>query len=320
MAVSGSVTSQGGFILGNSATIAPTGSIGYNNAVGVFIYGKSGSEADFRLYNKDGLTAMSVVAGTQNINFNGSITAGSLSRIGDVFVGGRSGTYATYTDGVFGDNLHLGATSTGGAVYINTALSRNLIINPVGGNVGIGTNSPASFAGLHINKAGSTGMFISNTTGNTGGYLFAGGLGGLELQSVDSSNSVSKKLILQPYGDNVLIGTSSDNGNAKLQVNGNISFGYGPLLAGTATTLSTSAVQVATGTGIGVGAFYFVVWFNTTGGAQGNAILMARSGTLTTVSISDNSGTGVIFSVSGATLFARTTSGTVSMGVAQINL
>jgi hypothetical protein len=224
--VSGSVTSQGGFILGNSATIAPTGSIGYNNAVGVFIYGKSGSEADFRLYNKDGLTAMSVVAGTQNINFNGSITAGSLSRIGDVFVGGRSGTYATYTDGVFGDNLHLGATSTGGAVYINTALSRNLIINPVGGNVGIGTNSPASFAGLHINKAGSTGMFISNTTGNTGGYLFAGGLGGLELQSVDSSNSVSKKLILQPYGDNVLIGTSTDNGN-KLQVNGNSYLGTG---------------------------------------------------------------------------------------------
>jgi hypothetical protein len=75
--VSGSVTSQGGFILGNSATIAPTGSIGYNNAIGVFIYGKSGSEADFRLYNRDGLTAMSVVAGTQNINFNGNVGIGT---------------------------------------------------------------------------------------------------------------------------------------------------------------------------------------------------------------------------------------------------
>jgi len=75
--VSGSVTSQGGFILGNSATIAPTGSIGYNNAIGVFIYGKSGSEADFRLYNRDGLTAMSVVAGTQNVHFNGNVGIGT---------------------------------------------------------------------------------------------------------------------------------------------------------------------------------------------------------------------------------------------------
>jgi hypothetical protein len=75
--VSGSVTSQGGFILGNSATIAPTGSIGYNNAVGVFIYGKSGSEADFRLYNKDGLTAMSIIAGTQNVNFAGNVGIGT---------------------------------------------------------------------------------------------------------------------------------------------------------------------------------------------------------------------------------------------------
>jgi hypothetical protein len=75
--VTGSVTSQGGFILGNSATIAPTGSIGYNNAIGVFIYGKSGSEADFRLYNRDGLTAMSVVAGTQNVHFNGNVGIGT---------------------------------------------------------------------------------------------------------------------------------------------------------------------------------------------------------------------------------------------------
>jgi len=75
--VTGSITSQEGFIVGNSHTIAPTGSIGYNNAIGVYIYGKSGSEADFRLYNRDGLTAMSVVAGTQNVHFNGNVGIGT---------------------------------------------------------------------------------------------------------------------------------------------------------------------------------------------------------------------------------------------------
>ena len=85
------------------------------------------------------------------------------------------------------------------------------------GNVGIGTTVP-SFQ-LHINRAGNTGLFVSNTTGNSGGYLYAGGLSGLELQSVDSSNSTAQKLMLQPYGGNVLIGTTTD-GSYKLSVNG----------------------------------------------------------------------------------------------------
>ena len=83
-----------------------------------------------------------------------TITTAALSRIGDVFIGGSSGTYATYADGVFGANLHLGATGATGAVYINTALSRNLIINPVGGNVLIGTST--SDAGrLQIQTSGN---------------------------------------------------------------------------------------------------------------------------------------------------------------------
>jgi hypothetical protein len=106
------------------------------------------------------------------------------------------------------------------------ATAYNILLNPQGGNVGIGTTTPASFAQLHLNKAGNTGMFISNTTGNCGGYLFAGGLSGLELQSVDSGNTDARKLMLQPYGGNVLIGTSTDNGN-KLQVNGNSYLGTG---------------------------------------------------------------------------------------------
>jgi hypothetical protein len=103
------------------------------------------------------------ISGT-SATFSSTITAAALSRIGDVFIGGRSGTYASYTDGVFGDNLHLGATSTGGAVYINTALNRNLIINPVGGNVGIGCTPSAwdTITNLQVKNA-SLGGFFGNT-------------------------------------------------------------------------------------------------------------------------------------------------------------
>lgn len=78
-----------------------------------------------------------------------------------------------------------------------------------GGNLALGTTSPVGSFQFHINRAGNTGMFISNTTGNSGGYLFAGGLDGLEIQSVDSANSAAKRLLLQPYGGNVGIGMTN---------------------------------------------------------------------------------------------------------------
>jgi hypothetical protein len=222
MAVSGSITSQGGFILGNSATIAPTGSIGYNNAVGVFIYGKSGSEADFRLYNRDGLTAMSVNAGTQNVSFNGNITASVLSRIGDVFIGGRSGTYASYTDGIFGDNLHLGATGATGGVFINAALSRACIINPVGGNVAIGTNSANTNSALTLNQSTNfTFLSLYNASSNANSRNWTIGINTYAFGDfgINQSNALNgdptagtSRLYISNTGQ-VAIGTQNPSGN-----------------------------------------------------------------------------------------------------------
>lgn len=255
MDVSGSITSQGGFVLGNSHTISPTGSIGYNNAIGVFIYGKSGSEADFRLYNRDGLTVMSVIPGTQNTSFPGSTTFSSnVTALTQTLTKSSDGIFATYggntpklnlyqfsTGNVlnYGHNFYYDGSNYGlndnskmgweirthvGNANLEissiaagtTTRTTRLFIDGSNGSIGIGTSSPSSFALLHINKAGNTGMFISNTSGNTGGYLFAGGTGGLELQSVDSANSTAKKLMLQPYGGLVGIGTTDIDAQLKV--------------------------------------------------------------------------------------------------------
>jgi hypothetical protein len=157
MSVSGSITSQGGFILGNSATIAPTGSIGYNNAVGVFIYGKSGSEADFRIYNRDGLTAMSVTAGTQNVSFNGSVAIGTSNTTARLNVQASSNFetstlgIATGTMGYLSANglygMYVGIGNSGNTWLQSqrndgSTTAYNLLLNPQGGNVGIGLTNP----------------------------------------------------------------------------------------------------------------------------------------------------------------------------------
>jgi phage baseplate assembly protein gpV len=133
--VSGSITSQGGFILGNSATIAPTGSIGYNNAVGVFIYGKSGSEADFRLYNRDGLTAMSVTAGTQNVSFNGTATFSSALSTGDTLTAAKTKGGSGVESLSLLDLKLLGASAIGDNININF-LNNSINIARISGVLG----------------------------------------------------------------------------------------------------------------------------------------------------------------------------------------
>jgi hypothetical protein len=176
MSVSGSITSQGGFILGNSATIAPTGSIGYNNAIGVFIYGKSGSEADFRLYNASGLTAMSVVAGTQNVSFNSSVAIGTTNlsarlnvqasaNFENATLGTATGTMGYLSaNGLYG--MYVGIGNSGNTWLQSqrndgTTAVYNLLLNPQGGNVGIGTSSPGAILDSQTNSG--TGNILNST-------------------------------------------------------------------------------------------------------------------------------------------------------------
>ena len=87
-------------------------------------------------------------------------------------------------------------------------------------NVGIGTASPARR--LHVRAGGVT------TLANTNGALFtdasnAGVLLGSDnvlgyVQGVTVAGTATVNLVLQPFGDNMMVGTTSNSANAKLKV------------------------------------------------------------------------------------------------------
>jgi hypothetical protein len=222
--IGNSILSESGYTLTQTSS----------NALSVYVIKGTGSTTGLWLYTNGANATLSnqdngslafetngttrlTLASTGAATFSSSVTAGVLSRIGDVFVGGRSGTYATYTDGLFGDNLHLGATGLTGEVYINTALSRNLIINPVGGNVGIGTTSPEGKLTIQGTSAqpptsGTTANSLLQIVGSLGGQLNIGsntvlGEYGSYIQVSDNNLAVPYSLNLQPNGGQVGIGT-----------------------------------------------------------------------------------------------------------------
>ena len=111
-----------------------------------------------------GATSGSVGIGTTSPGYKLEVS-GDKSRFNNIIIGGTvGGTYAAYADSVVGiGNLHLAATGSGVAVYINAALALPTYINPVGGNVGIGNTSPTRK--LHILSTDDTrGILIHNSS------------------------------------------------------------------------------------------------------------------------------------------------------------
>jgi len=218
---------------------------------------------------------ISLVTGTTSpsvklrIEEGGNVGIGTTSPNGrlDVRTTGQAGVPALGTAGN-GINLTRFDGQTGGSigytteghVYIqsqrfDSANSNNLFLQPVGGNVGIGTTTPAQKLELYgvVDDPYASGvnsiamMRFSNTTDNAIldiGMRAAGA--GAWLQSTDKTNlGVNYPLLLNPNGGNVSVGSLTSNN--KLHVNGSASIG-----SGYNTAATTNGLIVEGNVGIGV--------------------------------------------------------------------
>ena len=96
-----------------------------------------------------------------------------------------------------------------------------------GGNVGIGTSSPSNklyvvASGTATTNGDNSGLFVSHqTSGLTNDGIGVGSNGSASYKWIQSYNG---SLSLNPVGNNVLIGTTTDDTVNKLQVTGNITY------------------------------------------------------------------------------------------------
>jgi hypothetical protein len=206
MNVSGSVTAAGGLILNASQAITTGGSIGFNSTQGVFVYGKTGTSYDFKLYNGVGSTVIQVPTGTQNVEFlgNTTITAGAGATLSLVKTSNNipsltltGANYDSYIDG--GNYLAFG-TSGSYRMFISAS-----------GNIGVGTTTP--LLPFVVSNGTNCLEFTANYSGNQS-YL----------QSINRSTSAYTPMtyyaltqtlyaganrVMDITGSNVGIGTSS---------------------------------------------------------------------------------------------------------------
>lgn len=136
---------------------------------------------------------------------------------------GASGGHFQLQNGTYG--LLAGVSGAGNAWMQvqrtdSTATTYNLLLQPSGGNVGIGTTSPAEI--LHLARYGTTTLEVQNTRGSSIGYF---SVLDSEIQLQSGTNhpltflTYGTERMRITSGGNILIGTTTDSGY-KLDVNG----------------------------------------------------------------------------------------------------
>jgi hypothetical protein len=128
--LTGLLTAQGGILFNTSQSIGASGTIGFNSTQGLYIYCKTGSAYDFKVYNGVGSTFMQVPTGTQNVEFLGGVTAnGLVSTSGYSITSGdainAAGNLTLYT----GANRHIQIGSASNYYWRIRAYNDDLEIN-----------------------------------------------------------------------------------------------------------------------------------------------------------------------------------------------
>lgn len=239
-----------------------------------------GNDANFATTVTNSIaTKLPLSGGTLTGALSGTVfNSSNYSKFYNVNIGGTaSGTYALYSDGVIGNgNLHLATTA--GSVYINSQLALPLIINPVGGNVMIGTSVDAGYKLDVIGTtriSGTSQSMLDVTSSSTSGTIFSlnnsGGGGNWRTYSSGSANGEGAGHLFWTYNagsplvifkNNGFVGIGTITPTALLQV----SSPSGGIISINSTTTNTFRGLIFQNNAASDGTEYAYLKYNATSG------------------------------------------------------
>jgi len=211
LTVSGTGNSSvaGNLGIGETSPVVPlhvkttgTGTGDFDNAIATFRSTAAGRTITLQFSDTTNQSYISSKSGALNFGVGGATLGMSLSSAGNLTVSG------TGTSSVAG-NFGIGTTSPGGKLDVQSASAAG--------------NTVLFRGGSYTNIAFATGVrFVApaSTLNSNRQFRFTSGDSSLTIQGIDGSggDAGDTTLLLQPSGGNLLIGTTTDSANGKLQL------------------------------------------------------------------------------------------------------